>query len=68
MLEHLTEAGFNYVAHNEQWIIVQDPRHSNYRVYSANLNPEDFNNAWIEAERYNFDLVVEAAEFAGISH
>lgn len=60
---HLIEAGYNFVAANDRFVVVQDPRWENYRVYSTEINPEDYINAHIEATRVDFDWVTEAAEY-----
>lgn len=66
MQAYLIESGFNFVAANSEFVIVQDPRWNNYRVYSATENPANYANAHIEAPHQNFDLVIDAAKYAGI--
>lgn len=66
MQAYLINSGFNFVASNESFVIVQDPRHQNYRVYNAKEDPSIYANAHIEAPRKDFDMVIDAATYAGI--
>lgn len=66
MQEYLIDAGFTLVFVSENKIVVQDPRHKNYRVYLAAEDPSEFSNAWIEASKVIFQRMSEAIRYAGI--
>ena len=63
MQQHLTDMGYDFVEAIDRYVIVQDPKWQNYRMYSANDKPEMYDNAHIEATHHTFDYVSEAIDF-----
>ncbi|MGL5874210.1 MAG: hypothetical protein ACRC2R_17885 [Xenococcaceae cyanobacterium] len=69
MIEHLIEAAFEYIAHNDRYVIVRDPAadtkrlpvDKTYRVYRTDNNPDLLD--WGDAPRLYFKTFLEAEAF-----